>query len=106
LFFLFVWWCLAPLSRIISYNNILATIKYTLALMRSMFTQRTRKYTGLVPKVKLFTRYIIAHCVYNMNYSQTNASYTTFLINLIILTGNAFSISVFIDIIIWYDTMV
>jgi hypothetical protein len=29
-----------------------------------------------------------------MNYLQTNASYTTFLINLIILTGNTFSVSV------------
>jgi len=56
--------------RSLSYNNILARIKYTLALMRSMFTQRTTKYTRLVPKVKLFTGYITAHCVYNMNYAD------------------------------------
>ena len=66
--------------------------------MRSMFTQHNTKCARLVPKIKLFTRYITEHCVYNMNYSQTNTCNTTFLINLIILTGNTFSISVFIDV--------
>ena len=66
--------------------------------MRSMFTQHTTRYARLVLKVKLFTRYITSHCVYNMNYSQTNTCSTTFLINLMILTGNTFSISVFIDV--------
>ena len=61
--------------------------------MRSMFTQRTTKYIRLVPEVKLFTRFITAYCVYSMNYSQTIC-----FINLIILTGNTFSISVFIDV--------
>jgi len=73
-------------------------MKYTLLLMNSMFTQHTTSNARLVPKVKLFTRYITAHCAYKMHYSQTNASNTTLFINLIILTGNTISISVFIDV--------
>jgi len=57
-----------------------------------MFTQHTTRYARLVLKVKLFKRYITAH------YSQTNTSNTTFLIYLIILTGNTISISAFIDV--------
>jgi len=43
--------------RSLSYNNILSTIKYTLSLMRNMFTQHTTRYARLVPTVKHATNY-------------------------------------------------